>query len=148
MLQGFHGLQIYTQMFWYKHLLEYFGCLLERDEHRISSDLVSRLLLLDDFGKAPSQPPESSIDPSKHSREDPRLKILDPWPDLKRFILDIINFRASTAKQIMADESFEGRQNSARSFSLHLTLDSNSRADVRCRPNVFQFCTILLSTSC
>jgi hypothetical protein len=117
-VRGCYGLQIYADRFWYKHLLLYCG-LLRQHQSQFSTGLLSQLQLLLRFRKEDSRPPfplpKSRTE--KNVAEDTRLEALNYWPDLKRLVSDVVEFRAKISMDDASDKSLESKLVSPVEFS-------------------------------
>ncbi|RFU24008.1 hypothetical protein B7463_g12335, partial [Scytalidium lignicola] len=106
-VRGFHGLQTYAHIFWYRHVLAYCG-LLGQHQRQFSSELLAQLQLLLRFrkdGRAHILTPKTRIE--RHASENPTLEALNPWPDVKRLISDVLVFRAKMNQKDASDKSPE-----------------------------------------
>ncbi|PQE25152.1 hypothetical protein CJF31_00006017 [Rutstroemia sp. NJR-2017a BVV2] len=107
-VRGCYGLQIYADRFWYEHLLLYCG-LLRQHQIQFSTELLSQLQLLLRFRKEDSREPApmSKIITEKNVTEDPRLETLNYWPDVKRLVSDVVEFRTKMGREYTSDKSLE-----------------------------------------
>lgn len=109
-VRGFHGLLIYADMFWYKHLLTYFSLLSQR-EGQINTELLAQLQFLLRFRKDDSGvlPLKSKAPTKKDGAYDSTLEALNHLPDVKSLVSYIKEFRAKMALEQASDKSPEGR---------------------------------------
>ncbi|PQE30167.1 hypothetical protein CJF32_00003620 [Rutstroemia sp. NJR-2017a WRK4] len=107
-VRGSYGLQIYADRFWYKHLLLYCGLLIQH-QGQFSAELLSQLQRLLRFRKEDSRPPVPlpKSGTEKNLAEDTRLEALNYWADLKRFVSDVVEFRAKMSRDDASDKSIE-----------------------------------------
>ncbi|PMD47183.1 hypothetical protein L207DRAFT_448755, partial [Hyaloscypha variabilis F] len=106
---GFHGLLIYADMFWYKHLLTYCSLLSQHKERQFSRELLAQLHLLMRFSKEDNQAllSGSNTTREKDGTTDPTLEPLNQMPDVKRLVSDIIVFRTKMARENGSEKSAE-----------------------------------------
>ncbi|KAM3064939.1 hypothetical protein ACMFMF_011556 [Clarireedia jacksonii] len=107
-VQGCSGLQIYADRFWHEHLLLYCD-LLRQHRSQFSIGLLSHLQLLLRFRKENSRAPVRifKVTTEKSMIEDTRLEALNDWPDIKRLVSDVIEFRAKISREDATDKSIE-----------------------------------------
>jgi hypothetical protein len=115
---GFHGLQIYADMFWYRHLLAYCGLLVQQ-KRQLSTELLTQLQLLLRFWKEDSRAtvPKSKTTTEKDGTEDPTLEALNHLPDVKRLVSDVLVFRTKMTREDASDKSPESKLPSPAKFS-------------------------------
>ena len=105
--QRLYGLEVYADMFWCTHLLEY--CSLLRQQCQFSTDLLAQLKRLLRFRKDDTR----ALDPALHIRmeeeatEVPSLEALNEWPDIKELVSDILVFRAKISQEDLSDKPVE-----------------------------------------
>jgi hypothetical protein len=118
-IRGFHGLQLYADMFWHRHLLAYCS-LLGQHKRQFSPELLSQLRLLLRFRKEDSSTPvpqyKSGTD--KDGTEDPSLEELNHLPDVKGLVTDVLVFRAKMAREDASDKSPESKLSSPATLGL------------------------------
>ena len=108
-VRGFHGLQLYADKFWYKHLLEYCG-LLGQHQRQFSTELLTHLQLLLRFRKDNFQVSSTPIKVvTEKAPHDLSLEALNHLPDVKRLVSDVLAFRAKTAREDASDRNLEGK---------------------------------------
>jgi hypothetical protein len=115
-VQGFHGLEPYADMFWCRHLLAY--CSHLRQQHQFSTELLAQLQLLLRFRKCDRRAPvpASQTRTEEETTEDTSLEALNHLPDVKRLVSDILVFRAKIKQQDASDKSFESKLSSQEKF--------------------------------
>jgi hypothetical protein len=108
-VRGFHGLLIYADMFWYKHLLTYCSLLSQR-KGQFNRELQAQLQLLLKFRKEDSGILLSKLKaPTEKDRSpDPNLEALNCLPDVKSLVSHVLVFRAKVAREDASDKSPEG----------------------------------------
>ena len=99
-IQGFHGLQVYANMFWTKHLLAYCSLLIE-NRAQFSRELQTELQLLLRFRKH-----NDPLLPS--TSKNTALGVLDDMPDIKSLVSDTVEFQAKMVRDTTSYKSFEG----------------------------------------
>lgn len=106
-VRGFHGLQIYADMFWYRHLLAYCG----QYQRQFSTELLAQLQHLLRFRKEDSRAPvpTSKTRTEKDASEDRSLEALNHLPDVKRLVSDVLVFRAKMSREDASDKSLESK---------------------------------------
>jgi hypothetical protein len=109
-VQGFHGLLVYADAFWYKHLLEY--CRLSNEQGRsLSPELLAQLQLLLKFKKEGVE--ISNIGQNIETQESAigarDLDVLNNLPDIKKMISDILIFRVEMNKEYGTNKSFDSK---------------------------------------
>jgi hypothetical protein len=106
-VQGLYGLEVYADMFWCTHLLEY--CSLLRQQGQFSTELLAQLKLLLRFRKDDSQAlvPASQTTTEEEATEGPSLEALNHWPDIKGLVSDILVFRAKINQEDLSDKPFK-----------------------------------------
>jgi hypothetical protein len=108
-VRGFHGLQLYADKFWYKHLLEY-CCLLGQHQRQFSTELLTQLQLLLRFRKDNFQVSSTPIKVvTEKSPHDLSLEALNHLPDVKRLVSDVLALRAKIAREDASDRNLEGK---------------------------------------
>jgi hypothetical protein len=122
-IRGFHGLQLYADMFWYRHLLAYCS-LLGQHQRQFSPELLAQLQLLLRFRKEDNRTPgpESKTGTGKNRDEDSSLEKLNHLPYVKALVTDVLVFRAKIAREDASDKSPESKL----SFSAKLGLQIDS----------------------
>lgn len=108
-VQGFHGLQVYANTFWYKHLLAYCG-LLGQQQRQFSPELRAQLQLLLRFRKDANQAhvPKSKTRTEKDATEDLSIEALNHMPDVKRLVSDVFVFGDKINREGTLDKPLEG----------------------------------------
>lgn len=99
-IQGFHGLQVYANMFWTKHLLAYCSILIQ-NRAQFSKELQTQLQLLLRFRKHNDQLQSSTP-------KNTALGVLDDMPDIKNLVSDTVEFQAKLFRDTTSYKSFEG----------------------------------------
>ena len=122
-IRGFHGLQLYADMFWYRHLLAYCS-LLGQQKRQFSPELLAQLQFLLKFRKEDSRTPvrQFKTGTDKNGAEDPALEELNHLPYVKALVTDVLAFRAKIAREDVSDKSPESKL----SFSAKLGLQIDS----------------------
>lgn len=116
-VEGLHGMEIYADKFWCRHLLEY--CSLLRQQHQFSTELLTQLQLLLRFRKDGGL----ALVPTSHARtkEDAtkvtKLEALNQWPDIKSLVSDVLVFQANIKKDDDSDKSLESNLPSQEVYS-------------------------------
>jgi hypothetical protein len=147
-VRGFHGLQLYANIFWYRHLLAYCG-LLGQHKRQFSTELLTQLQLLLRFRKGDSRAAvlQSQSGTDKDKTEDPSLEDLNHLPDVKSLVSDVLVFRSKMIREDTSDKSPEGRFPCLSKFSHQaLILGRYFFGLVRYRSNALQCRALLLST--
>jgi len=103
-IRGFHGLQLYADMFWYRHLLAYCS-LLGRHKRQFSPELLLRFRKEDNRTPVP----QSKTGTDKNGAEDPALEELNHLPYVKALVTDVLVFRAKMAREDASDKSPESK---------------------------------------
>jgi hypothetical protein len=118
-IRGFHGLQLYADMFWYRHLLLYCG-LLAQHKRQFSPELLAQLQHLLRFSKKDNRTPveKCKTGTDKDRTEDPSLSELNHLPDVKRLVSDVLVFRGKMIRDGVSDKSPESEFLSSTTFSL------------------------------
>jgi hypothetical protein len=106
-IRGFHGLQLYADMFWYRHLLAYCSLVGQR-KRQFSPELLSQLQLLLRFRKEDSSTP-SQCKSGTAGTEDLSLEGLNHLPDVKGLVTDVQLFRAKMVREDAPDKSPESK---------------------------------------
>jgi len=104
-IQGFHGLQLYANKFWYKHLLQY--CRLQGIRPvQFSQEFLQQLRLLLRFknNNHYEAPSEDENDGKITADQDVGLEMLDHLPEIKSMVLDVITFKAQLEKNDSSDK--------------------------------------------
>ena len=106
-VQGHHGLEVYANMFWSKHLLAY--CSILRQQHQLSEELLGQLQLLLRFRKDDIQGlvGASKTRTEEEPTKDTSLELLNHLPDIKRLVSDVISFRAKIKQNNASDKPLE-----------------------------------------
>jgi len=99
--QGLHGLQLYANQFWYKHLIIYFD-LLRKKGIPPPLDLLEQLSLLLAFQRDQSA---TAVPLPKQLEE---LVVLDGLPRVKELVSKIMAFRNGLNRDELFDKSPEG----------------------------------------
>jgi len=109
-IRGFHGLQLYADMFWYRHLLAYCS-LLGQQKRQFSPELLAQLQFLLKFRKEDSRTPvrQFKTGTDKNGAEDPALEELNHLPYVKALVTDVLVFRAKMAREDASDKSPESK---------------------------------------
>lgn len=107
-VQGFHGLQVYANMFWYRHLLAYCGLL---RQHEFSKELLAQLQLLlryrkDDTATLVQSP---QINTEGKSAQDPSTEVLNCLPFAKKLVSDVLELRAKIDQKDVSDKHFDSK---------------------------------------
>ncbi|CAG8975822.1 hypothetical protein HYALB_00009402 [Hymenoscyphus albidus] len=94
-VHGFHGLHIYADHFWYKHLLEYCD-FLHRNNRQISLELLVQLNRLLNYKKAHPGCLTSIAESGemKLFTKPPCLDVLNHAPEVKDLVLEVLEFRS------------------------------------------------------
>lgn len=106
-VQGFHGLHLYANQFWFKHLLIYLH-MQTRSGTKTSEPLLQQLLVLVRFQKDHKMQLgelERFVTPSFNVE----LRVLDSLPLVKLLVAKTVAFRASLNREEMSIKSAEGR---------------------------------------
>lgn len=116
--QRLYGLEVYADMFWCTHLLEY--CSLLRQHSEFSTDLLAQLKLLLRFRKDDSRAlvQASQTRMEEEATEAPSLEALNQWPDIKGLVSDILVFRAKISQEDLSDKPVESMSSPYASSSL------------------------------
>ncbi|KAI9640653.1 hypothetical protein NHQ30_010957 [Ciborinia camelliae] len=101
-VQGFHGLLMYANMFWYMHLLEY--C---KSQRQLSTELLSQLQQLLLHYRKENMPVSDPKANARASSQGPNLEALNHLPEIKRLISDILAFRFRLNLDDISDKSPE-----------------------------------------
>jgi hypothetical protein len=147
-LRGFHGLQIYADMFWFRHLLAYCD-LLSQHRRQFSSELLAQLQLLLRFRKegtgAPNAISRTRIE--KDATYDSSLEALNHSPEVKRLVSDVLVFRANMKRKDTSDGSPDSKFLTADNFDFRvLILGRNFLGFMQSGSNTLQRRPLLLST--
>ncbi|CZR69490.1 related to vegetatible incompatibility protein HET-E-1 [Phialocephala subalpina] len=106
-VRGFHGLLVYADKFWHKHIQEYCGVLI-RQQRQFSPELLSQLCLLLRFTKSGGQALQTSTRESEDDKtEEARLEVLRCVPDVQMLLSNVIRFRAIVEKEDTSESSPE-----------------------------------------
>ena len=124
-VRGFHGLQIYADMFWYRHLLAYCSLSVQH-KRQFSIELLAQLQLLLRFRKEDSRVTvlKSKAATEKNGTEDPTLEVLNHLPDVKRLVSDVLVFRTKMSREETSDKSPESKLPSPAKFSRQILMHS------------------------
>lgn len=124
-VQGFHGLLIYADAFWCKHLLEYCS-FLGQERQSFSPELLAQLQLLLKFRKTVVEASNvsQSIELQLSDMEDCGLEALNHLPDIKQLVLDVLTFRAKMNKEHGTNNSSESKHFNP--SDKHSSSDTNS----------------------
>lgn len=106
-VQGFHGLQVYADKYWYKHLLEY--CEVFDEQRQFCPKLLQQLHLLLKFKKLNNTTTQMSnpMTQEQRSAAPVGLKALDHVPDVYLQLSDVISFAGKMKTEHGLDKSFE-----------------------------------------
>lgn len=124
-VRGFHGLQIYADMFWYRHLLAYCGLLVQH-KRQFSTELLAQLQLLLRFRKEDSRATvlKSKTATEKDGTEDSTLEVFNHLPNVKRLVSDVLVFRAKMSREDASGKSPESELPSPAKFSRQILIYS------------------------
>jgi hypothetical protein len=104
-IQGFHGLQLYANKFWYKHLLQY--CELQDIRPvQFSQELLQQLRLLLRFQKNNRKEAcfETGSDGISAADQSVGLEMLDHLPEIKSMVSDVIAFKTKLDRNDSSDK--------------------------------------------
>ena len=109
-VRGFHGLLIYADLFWYKHLVTYCS-LLKQHQGQLNAELLAQLKDLLRFRKVDSgvHPSRSKALTEKDGASNPTLEALNQLSDVKDLVSHLFIFRAQMAREEASDKSPEGK---------------------------------------
>lgn len=106
-VQGLHGLQLYANQYWYRHIISYVKFCV-KNQLRISEELVSQLSALLQLQKnkigGPKSVPLASLPPATLD-----LNSLNQIPLVKGFVLEVISFRESLGRDHTSDKPAESK---------------------------------------
>jgi hypothetical protein len=110
-LQGFHGLQLYANQFWYRHVLECYGLYAKRHIN-IPDGLSNQLRKLLRFRKqaqheAPRPGDSSEGSTTLHGNDDSSAMSQLPL-DVRNFIREVVEFRKRARNDDFAQKSLLG----------------------------------------
>jgi hypothetical protein len=110
-VQGFHGLQVYANKFWYKHVLEYCNFVAQQ-QYEVSPELLAQLQRLLMFKKTDVQATPSPNSRMEENRSEPGLEALRHVPDIRRLLSNVTQFRAKMNREDASDKSPESKYTS------------------------------------
>jgi len=107
-IRGFHGLHLYANKFWYKHLLAY--CKLQdKRQDQFPEELLLQLERLLKFRKKPREELcfQSANNVVSEADQNVGLEMLRDLPEIKSMVSDVIAFRAKLSRDDSSDKDPE-----------------------------------------
>lgn len=107
-IQGFHGLQVYADKFWYKHLQAYCE-FVHQNNRQFSHELRNQLTLLLQYKKLSEDAPTALCQLGANDiTNSPSLNVLNDIPKIKSLVLEVLEFRAKMNVADSSDKTPEG----------------------------------------